>query len=116
MFTPDIALIILVLPAQLLYHKCVTFVHEFFLNFRVQSTLQNNQRGSLKPEDSSSTTKQQHDDSILKVTPTETERPMMRECIFQSQQLPMWNTDNYSTDLDYEPYEDEDNGSFHNVI
>lgn len=59
--------------------------------------------------------KQRHiDDPIANATP-EIEKPM-QQCIFQSLPFMEWKTDNYSTDLDYEPSEDEDDESLDNDI
>lgn len=51
---------------------------------------------------------------IANATP-EIEKPM-QQCVFQSLPFMDWKTDNYSTDLDYEPSEDEDDESLDNDI
>lgn len=81
-----------------------------FQHFRIPSTLQNNEIELSTPVDLSQRSTQRHiADPIMEVT-AEIDRPIMEERIQQSHlQLTDWTMDNYSTDLDYEPSEDEDN-------
>lgn len=67
-------------------------------NFRIPAELKINETDDVKSED---------DDQIMELAHN-TKKPTTVECIFQPDPLSMdWKLDNYSTDLDYEPSEDE---------
>lgn len=80
------------------YQTNIVSIHEMNFNFRIPTELKIDETDDLKSE---------FNDRMTDVA-RETEKPFTVEFVFQPNPLSIdWNADNYSTDLDYEPSEDE---------